>query len=171
MRLRELRRVTAVVISVILVCCLFISASMGSDGESLMLVYRDGFDDYVVKEYTGSDGPGVWYQEIDLSPEGSYKIVSSGGKTYYELRRTGSAACTKAILYYFLPMPFLGPLYLGPNNYTFSATMKLDGTEGGLIFRVQPVKAGDAYYFRKYYYAAVNLFADKLVLYYMEADP
>ena len=49
--------------------------------------------------------------------------------------------------------------------------MKLDGTEGGLIFRVQPVKAGDTYCFRKYYYAAVNLFAHKLVLYYMEADP
>ena len=49
--------------------------------------------------------------------------------------------------------------------------MKLDGTEGGLIFRVQPVKAGDTYYFRKYYYAAVNLFAHKLVLYYMEANP
>ena len=49
--------------------------------------------------------------------------------------------------------------------------MKLDGTEGGLIFRVQPVKAGDTYCFRKYYYAAVNLFAHKLVLYYMEANP
>ena len=49
--------------------------------------------------------------------------------------------------------------------------MKLDGTEGGLIFRVQPVKAGDTYCFRKYYYAAVNLFTHKLVLYYMEANP
>lgn len=60
---------------------------------------------------------------------------------------------------------------MGPNDYTFSAIMKLAGPEGGIVFRVQPVKVDGTYHFWKYYYAAVNRYHYKLRVYYVHADP
>ena len=147
-----------------------ISANMAGSGESYMLVYVDDFNDYVVKEYEGSNGPALWYQEVDFFAAGKYEIVSSGGKTFYKLTQSGSFGIVKSILYYYIPFPFLGPLYFGPNNYTFSASMKLENA-GGLVFRAQPVKVDDQYKWGKYYLVAVNKITKSIWLYYVQVEP
>jgi len=147
-----------------------VSTNIAGSGESYMLVYVDDFNDYVVKEYEGSDGPAIWYQEVDFYAAGKYEIVSSGGKTFYKLTQSGSFGIVKSILYYYVPFPFLGPLYFGPNNYTFSASMKLENT-GGLVFRAQLVKVDDQYKWGKYYLAAVNKITKTIWLYYVQVEP
>ena len=147
-----------------LLMLLFASASIGTaaGADVAMFVTADNFDDYVTGTYTGSDGPGMWLQDLGESGSANYKIISSGGRTFYKLE-SSDAFFVKAILpYYFLI------LYIGPINYSVTASMKVDVGEGGIIFRVQPVKVGDIYYLRKYYLATVYKDSRKVALWYVD---
>lgn len=129
--------------------------------EITLLIIGDDFDDYVVGTYSGSNGPGMWYQDYS-GGSATYQIVSSGGRTFYKLQ-SSDGVFVKAVLPYY----FLG-LYIGPADYTFSTTMKVDHGEGGIIFRVQPVQIGGAQYLRKYYLATIYKNSKKLVLWYVD---
>lgn len=134
--------------------------------EVTFLMMTDSFDDYVTGTYPGTDGPNIWYQEIGGGGTATYEIVSSGGKTFYRLE-SSDGVFVKSILYYYLPL--LGTvLYMGPNDYTFYATMRVEDGEGGIIFRVQPVKVGAHYYFQKYYLATVYKDSKKVYLWYVD---
>jgi len=136
--------------------------SSASAGEVLILITADDFDDYKVKTYSGSDGPGMWLQDIGGGGSATYKIVSDGGRTFYKLE-SSDGVFVKAILPY-----YLYPIYMGLVDYTFGALMKVDSGEGGIIFRVQPVKIGESYYLRKYYLATVYKSSKKVVLWYVD---
>ena len=117
-------------ISLILLLVMGVFVSVSGAEEATMLVYSDGFDDYEAKEYAGSDGPGLWYQQLGFPnyvPTGKYEIVQDGDGKFYRLKWTGGMDFlvdqVYAFLYYYLPL--FGPIYLGPSDYTFSARMKL----------------------------------------------
>lgn len=126
-----------------------------------MVTYIDNFDGYVVEEYVGSDGPGSWYQESSPPDMGEFRIMSVDGETVYALSMKSNLGFAESIIYYYLPIPFTGIIYLGPSNHTFSAAVKTTAI-GGLIFRVQPVRVDDKYRFWKFYSATINKAHKKL---------
>lgn len=149
--------------AILLLISVMFFAFMGSasGAETQILIFADNFDDYVVKTYSGSDGPGIWYQEVGGGGSATYSIVSSGGRTFYKLD-SSDGVFTKAILPY-----YLFTAYIGPSDYSARAIMKVDKGEGGLIFRAQPVKIGTKYYIAKYYLATVYK-TGKVTLWYVD---
>jgi len=148
-------------ISLILLLVMGVFVSVSGAGEATLLVYSDGFDDYEAKEYAGSDGPGLWYQQLELpgyTVIGKYEVVPGDEGKFYRLAWSSGSTFLFAFLYYYLPFPFVGPMYLGPNDYIFSAKIKLEGSNviGGLLFRASPVKVGDKFLWTNHYMAVVN---------------
>ena len=155
----SLKLLTSISLILLLVMGVFVSVS-GAE-EATMLVYSDGFDDYEAKEYAGSDGPGLWYQQLELpgyTVTGKYEVVPGDEGKFYRLAWSSGSTFLFAFLYYYLPFPFVGPMYLGPNDYIFSAKIKLEGSNviGGLLFRASPVKVGDKFLWTNHYMAVVN---------------
>jgi len=130
--------------------------------ETTIFMMADNFNDYVVKEYPGTGGPGMWLQDVGGGGSAAYSIVSSGGRTFYKLDSIDGVFVKAILPYYFILA------YIGPQNFSTSVTMKVDKGEGGVIFRVQPVKIGGSYYLRKYYLATVYKDAGKVALWYVD---
>lgn len=120
------------------------------------LVFVDDFNDYEEKIYTGSNGPGVWYQIIGGGGAAEYLIVKSGTVKFYDLKSLGGVFVKSILPYYIFGY------YVGPNDYDVNLQMKVVNKEGGVIFRVTDLK--------KYYLATVYENPKKLVLWYVNED-
>ena len=155
-------RGTILLVSLLMFSLISAFMSSASAGEIAIFITADYFDDYNVKTYSGSNGPGMWLQDVGGGGSATYKIVSDGGRTFYKLE-SSDGVFVKAILPY-----YLFQVYIGPVDYTFGAFMKVDSGEGGIIFRVQPVKIDGSYYLRKYYLATVYKSSKKVVLWYVD---
>ena len=150
-------------IAILLISSILLASLASTSGaESQILILAENFDDYVVKTYSGTDGPGMWYQDVGGGGSATYSIVSSGGRTYYKLESI-DGVFVKAILPYYLFF-----IYIGPVNYSVTTTMRIDKGEGGIIFRIQFVKIGSSYYLRKYYLATVYKDTGKVILWYVD---
>lgn len=154
------RNILLVSLSIFSLISAFVSSA--SAGEMFIFITGDDFDDYVVKTYSGSNGPGIWFQDVGGGGSATYKIASDGVRTFYKLE-SSDGVFVKAILPYYSE-----GVYLGPVNYTFRVEMKVDRGEGGIIFRVQMVEIGGSYYPRKYYLATVYKSSKKVVLWYVD---
>ena len=141
-----------------------VTPAAAASSEYSMLVYVDNFDDYVVKSYSGNDGPGQWIQSVGGGGSAVYKITSESGRIFYKLdSTTGNGMFVKSYLPYFF---FI--MYIGPSNYTFKALMKVNKDEGGVLFRAQPVEVGGNYILGKYYLAIVYRNVKKAALWYVD---
>ena len=145
------------ILSISILLILLFSMSMVSVNSQIgYFIYFDDFNDYIVKVYAGSDGPGIWYQQIGGGGSASYIVAQAGGIKFYILRSDGGVFVKSILDYYF----FGG--YIGPNDYKIEVKMKVSKGEGGVIFRVSD--------FKKYYLATVYKDSKKLVLWYVNED-
>mgnify|MGYP003924699077 FL=1 len=140
----------------ILIILLFSTSIMSTNSLIGYFIYFDDFDDYIVKIYAGSDGPGIWYQHIGGGGSASYSVVQVGDTKFYNLRSTGGVFVKSILAYYFFGA------YVGPNDYKIELKMRVLNGEGGVIFRVSD--------FKKYYLATVYKSPKKLVLWYVNED-
>ncbi len=155
--LRKFCETTRNLLAILVVSILFVSIAIASvNGQVSYLIFLDDFNDYEEKIYTGSNGPGVWYQMIGGGGAAEYVIVKSGTVKFYDLKSLGGVFVKSILPYYIFGY------YVGPNDYDVNLQMKIVDKEGGVIFRVTDLK--------KYYLATVYQNPKKLVLWYVNED-
>ena len=145
-------------LAVLLLAFLLASGVVVTAEKQTVLIFADGFDDYKDGEYTGYDGPYVWYQLVGGGGGSTthYYIIASDYGQSYKLE-AGNGVFVKSILAYYI----FG--YVGPQDYLVGALIKIINGEGGLIFRI----SND---FKKYYLATVYKSTKKVELYYVDED-
>ena len=57
-------RGTILLVSLLMFSLISAFMSSASAGEITILIIGDDFNDYVVKTYSGSNGPGMWLQDV-----------------------------------------------------------------------------------------------------------